>query len=447
MSSRVSSRRGVSPPDVENRQAGLIDVDGRMDADFLIESATGKVLAPDRWLVRRLLHAIGSPPIGVVLWDGEEISASDLPAVAHVFVSDRPTLLKLLWNPSLHFGDAYSTGRIKVKGDLLEFLQAVYRAKAGVYKPPGALPRSVTRWWRRWRTNSPTGSRASIHHHYDLGEDFYRLWLDDEMVYSGAYFCHPQMTLEEAQRAKLDYVCRKLRLRRGETVVEVGGGWGALALYMARHYGVRVKAFNISRPQTLFARRRAAAEGLGRQVEFIEDDYRNISGRFDAFVSLGMLEHVGVEYYREFGRVMDRCLSRNGRGLMQSIGQNRPEELTAWTTRRIFPGVYPPSLREMMNLWESWGFSILDVENLRLHYAWTLTHWLARFESAAAAVAEMFDRRFVRMWRLYLTGSAAAFTAGVLQLFQVVFARPEVNEIPLTREELYIRANARDQGN
>ena len=257
------------------------------------------------------------------------------------------------------------------------------------------------------------------------------------MVYSGAYFAGPEMTLEDAQRAKLDYVCRKLRLRPGETAVEIGGGWGALALLMARDYGVTVKSFNISRQQLDFARQRAKAEGLASRVEFIEDDYRNIAGRFDALASLGMLEHVGAAHYREFGRVADRCLSPAGRGLIQSIGQDRPSPVSPWIERRIFPGGHPPTLGEMMEIFEPPGFSLLDVENLRLHYAETLRHWLRRFEAAADQVAAMFDRRFVRIWRLYLAGSCAAFTTGGLQLFQVLFARSGVNEVPRTRTALY----------
>ena len=161
---------------------------------------------------------------------------------------------------------------------------------------------------------------------------------------------------------------------------------------MARDYGVTVKSFNISRSQILYARWRAQAEGLDSRVEFIEDDYRNISGRFDALVSLGMLEHVGARHYREFGRMMDRCLGPTGRGLIQSIGQDQPRETNAWIQRRIFPGAYPPTLRQMMDLFEPSGFSILDLENLRLHYAQTLRHWLARFEASAETVAAMFDR-------------------------------------------------------
>ena len=234
----------------------------------------------------------------------------------------------------------------------------------------------------------------------------------------------------------ISHVCRKLGLAPGQTVVEAGCGWGSLALHMARHHGVRVKAYNICHQQILLARERAKAEGLDGRVEFIEDDYRNVAGRFDAFVSVGMLEHVGPEHYRELGGVIDRCLTPSGRGLIHSIGRNRPVRPNSWIVARIFPGGYTPTLREMADIFEPWSFSVLDVENLRLHYAFTLRHWLDRFEAHEEQVRRMFDETFVRMWRLYLASSLAAFTTGWMQLFQIVFARSMNNDLPLTRPAL-----------
>jgi cyclopropane-fatty-acyl-phospholipid synthase len=235
----------------------------------------------------------------------------------------------------------------------------------------------------------------------------------------------------------MDHVCRKLRLRAGERVVEAGCGWGALALHMARECGTRVRAFNVSREQVAWARDRAAAEGLAGRVEFVEDDYRNIGGRFDAFVSVGMLEHVGRDHYGDLGGVVHRCLESSGRGLLHFIGRNRPAPLHRWVERRIFPGGYPPTLREMLEVLEPYDFSVLDVENLRLHYARTLEHWLQRFDRNAERVRALFDERFVRAWRLYLAGSVASFATGSLQLFQVLFSRPLDNALPWTRAHLY----------
>jgi cyclopropane-fatty-acyl-phospholipid synthase len=238
-------------------------------------------------------------------------------------------------------------------------------------------------------------------------------------------------------------VSRKLRLQPGETVIEAGCGWGSLALHMARHHGVRVRAYNISGAQIAYARERATAEGLDGQVEFIEDDYRNIDGQCDAFVSVGMLEHVGTENYPALGDVIERCLGAHGRGLLHSIGRDQPWPMNAWIERRIFPGAYPPTLRELLAVLEPAGFSVLDVENLRLHYAKTLEHWLARFEARADEIQGRYDASFVRAWRLYLAGSLAAFLTGWLQLFQVVFTRSGENAIPWNRAYLYGNGEAR----
>jgi cyclopropane-fatty-acyl-phospholipid synthase len=248
------------------------------------------------------------------------------------------------------------------------------------------------------------------------------------------------MTIEQAQQAKMHHVCRKLRLKPGERVVEAGSGWGGFALFMAENYGVHVRTFNISREQVAFARDWSKRRGLDSLVEFVEDDYRNASGTYDAFVSIGMLEHVGVGNYRGLGQLMSKLLKPTGRGLVHSIGRDKPAMLNAWIDKRIFPGAYPPTLREMMDMFEPNQLSVLDVENIRLHYARTLTHWLELFDANAEKVRKMFDEKFERMWRLYLAGSIAGFTTGTLQLFQVVFATKENNNVPLTRDHLYIRA-------
>jgi cyclopropane-fatty-acyl-phospholipid synthase len=405
----------------------------------------GSVYALDRWLVRRALKQLGNPPVGVVLWDGEEITTAPEVPEAHVRIHDRRTLIKLLLDTDLAFGDAYTDGRVEVFGDLTAFIELVYQAEPPAVST-GFLKRLLTGQFSRPRRNSLSGSRRNIHHHYDLSNDFYRLWLDEQMVYTCAYFPTPLATLEQAQFAKMDHVCRKVRLRPGQTVVEAGCGWGALARHMARHFGATVRAFNISHEQIVYARERAKAEGLDRLVEFVEDDYRAISGTCDAFVSVGMLEHVGRDHYPDLGRVIRRCLKPAGVGLIHSIGRNRRSATNSWLEQRIFPGAYIPSLSEIMNVVEPAGFSVLDVENLRLHYAETLRHWLRRFEQAADRIAAQFDPNFVRAWRLYLASSAAAFTTGHMQLFQVVFAPGRNNQIPWTRGHVYSGAHGLSNG-
>jgi cyclopropane-fatty-acyl-phospholipid synthase len=386
----------------------------------------------DRWIAAQLSGRLDRSRVRLALWDEPGIVDAAEGSAAVVRIVDRKALRQLIQNPILNFGDLYSAGRITVHGDLMQVIDEAYR-----FAEKNPMPG----WFRRSSRPASPGladSRRNIHHHYDIGNDFYALWLDSEALqYTCAYYAEPTMTIEQAQQAKMHHVCRKVRLQPGERVVEAGGGWGGFALFMAKHYGAKVRSFNISSEQINHSREWARRENLDSQVEFVEDDYRNISGEYDAFLSIGMLEHVGTGNYKELGRLINRVLTGQGRGLVHTIGRDRPQPLNPWIDRRIFPGAYPPTLREMMDLFEPNGLSVLDIENIRLHYAETLRAWLERFEQNADTVRSMFDDAFVRAWRLYLVGSIAAFVHGKLQLFQVSFARSGENEIPWTRAHLY----------
>ena len=388
----------------------------------------------ERYLLRRVVESMGSPRFTVALWDGFSITPTQGNALATATIHNQAALMQLVRYGEIGFGDAFSSGGITVEGDLVEFLVEAFRGVAEVRGPVKLVKRLQQ---RKPRANTPDGSREHIHHHYDIGNDFYRLWLDAEMQYTCAYFPQPEMGLEAAQQAKMDHICRKLQLRPGDRVAEAGCGWGGLARHMALHYGARVSSWNVSAEQVRYASDRARAEGYADQVTYVLDDYRNISGEFDAFVSVGMLEHVGQENYPTLGEVVDRCLATDGRALVHAIGRNRPKLMNAWIEKRIFPGAYPPSLREMMDILEPYQFSVLDVENLRLHYARTLQEWLARYDSAYDEVLNQFDDEFGRAWRLYLAGSQAAFLIGALQLFQVLFTRERNNTLPWSRHHLY----------
>src|SRR5262249_10322887 len=267
-------------------------------------------------------------------WDGFELPyAGDTPVGTVVF-RNRRALFSWVWNPDLNFGEAYMFGAVELQGDLHAMLCEIYRALRR------SRPRSHP---ARPAANDEHAARENVHRHYDLGNEFYRLWLDREMLYTCAYFPTPDDTLETAQLAKMDRVCRKLRLTPGERVVEAGCGWGSLALFMARRYGVSVTALNPSVEQIAFARARARDAGLSDRVEFVEDDYRNIRGTYDAFVSVGMLEHVGLPDYERLGTVIEQSLADHGRGLLHFIGRDRPQSVNPWIRKRIFPGGYPPT--------------------------------------------------------------------------------------------------------
>ncbi len=359
--------------------------------------------------------------------------------VATVLIPDWRTLWELIVDPEIAFSEGYADGRIKLTGDLVGALEVVYKSWPSGGAAHSWYSRLTSNRMKLWQANSLGGARHNIHRHYDLGNDFYKLWLDPELVYTCAYFESPSATLDEAQVAKMDYICRKLGLRQGETVIEAGSGWGALALYMARNYGVHVKAFNISHEQIFHARRRAVEEGLDHRVQFIEDDYRNISFSKKAavFVSVGMLEHVGLSHFADLGEVIHRSVGDSGRGLLHFIGRSYKADFSRWIRKRIFPGAYAPTLSEVMSILEPRQYSVLDVENLRPHYAKTLEHWLERFEKSSRQVSEMYDPWFQRAWQLYLAGSIAAFRTGTLQLFQVAFAGSKCEPISWTRAPLY----------
>ncbi len=403
---------------------------------------SGAATDAEKWLLTRLLDVLGRPPIAIELWDGQWVAASgyDRRPELGVRLNDRGALYRLLYKPTRTFGELYSAGRLEVDGDLIATLEVAYEALGKVDQNAGPGRRLARKLvTKRANANTLEGSRRNIHSHYDLGNEFYGLWLDrDYTQYTCAYYPTPSATLEQAQAAKLELVCRKLALRPGESVIEAGSGWGGLARYLVRHYGVKVRSYNISAEQVAYARERARREGFGDDIEYIEDDYRNASGTYDVFVSVGMLEHVGVDNYPVLGRTIDRCLKDDGRGLIHSIGQDQPRPLNEWIETYIFPGAYPPTLREMTDIFEPHALSVVDVENLRPHYAQTLRHWRERFDAHEDRVAEMFDDEFVRAWRLYLSGSVAAFTQGQLQLYQVLFRRPECHILPMTRDHLRV---------
>lgn len=396
----------------------------------------GSVTAIEKWLLSTLLGLYGSPPIRIHFWDGSDLVPDGVDVAAGLVFTDRATLWRFLTHPAYACGEDYTNGRIEIHGGLVPFAEAVLAARVRINHTPSLRRFLLERLGPR-RINTVRNAKRKIQRHYDIGNGFYKLWLDETLQYTCAYFPDPTMELEAAQRAKMDHIARKLDLQPGERVLEVGCGWGGLALHMAEHYGVHVTAYNISHEQVMEARVRARARGLDERVHFIEDDYRRAAGQYDAFVSVGMLEHVGRAHYRTLGNVIHRVLRPNGRGLLHSIGQNRSEPLNSWIEKRIFPGAYPPNLRQMLAVLEPHSLTVLDVENLRLHYAKTLEHWLARFDQHAEEIQTRFDERFLRAWRYYLSASLASFRTDTLELFQVLFTRQGSNRVPWTRAEWY----------
>jgi cyclopropane-fatty-acyl-phospholipid synthase len=285
--------------------------------------------------------------------------------------------------------------------------------------------------------NTLRRSPGNIAYHYDLGNDFYRHYLDESMTYSCAYFRSDKDTLEQAQQQKYEHICMKLQLREGETLVDIGCGWGGMLLYAAHHYGVKGVGCTLSKNQAEYARERVLQEGLGKSITILCEDYRNITGRFDKFVSIGMFEHVGKGFIPTFMEKTASLLKPGGIGLLHTIGKEWNAPGDPWTMTYIFPGGYIPILDRVIGTMGRKGLVPVDVENLRLHYARTLDEWEKRFETNVQKIEAMFDTRLVRTWRMYLNGSAAAFRWGNIRLYQILFTNGLNNGLALTREHIY----------
>ena len=334
---------------------------------------------------------------------------------------------RLAARPDLTLGEAFMDGSLTVEeGDIYDAVSfLMYNADASGDFWMRRAHRSVSRVLRRLHQHNPaTRARRNVAHHYDLSGDLYRLFLDTDLQYSCAYFRDEKDSLEEAQRNKRLHIAAKLLLDRpGLRVLDIGSGWGGLALDLARMGADQVTGITLSPEQQRVARERAENAGL-RGVRFELQDYRAVQGTFDRIVSVGMFEHVGVGYYDEFFRACRRLLSEDGTALLHTIGRSRGSSATnAWIRKYIFPGGYSPALSEIVPAIERAGLWITDIEVLRYHYANTLRAWRQRFVANRAAAVRLYDERFARMWEFYLAASEAAFRVSDHVVFQIQIAR------------------------
>ncbi|WP_290690644.1 MULTISPECIES: SAM-dependent methyltransferase [unclassified Haematobacter] len=345
---------------------------------------------------------------------------------------------KILSSFDLAIGEAYVDGRLTIDDDdLYGFLTLGIRNAAIAHRHFSLLDR-FRRLLRRVETFNPIGrAQANVAHHYDLSEELYSLFLDADRQYSCAYFRSLDDTLEQAQIQKKAHIARKLLLRPGMRVLDIGCGWGGMALTLARDYGARVVGVTLSQEQHKVATERARAAGLEGQVEFRLTDYRNVAEKFDRVVSVGMFEHVGLPHYREYFRHVNNFLTDDGVALIHTIGRTDPPGTTSrWVTKYIFPGGSIPAMSETMAAVEKENLYPTDVEVWRLHYAETLRHWHERFLVNMDRVREIYDERFCRMWRFYLIGSELTFRYNHQCVFQFQLARRQ-EAVPLTRDYLY----------
>ena len=349
-------------------------------------------------------------------------------------IADARWLARIAGNPSLGLGEAYMEGGLVLEtGDIYELADLIGRnAKLRPLKPAGAFER----WWldRRLQANARRAARRNVAHHYDLSVDFYRRFLDPDLQYSCAYFPHPGASLDEAQAAKKRHLAAKLLLRPGLKVLDIGCGWGGLALSLARATGVEVEGVTLSSEQLATARARAERAGLAGRARFSLTDYRDVTGQYDRIVSVGMFEHVGRPNYQAYFDQLAKLLADDGVALLHSIGRaDGPSFTQPWIAKYIFPGGYIPSLSEVLPHVERAGLIVTDIEILRLHYAETLKAWRGRFQANRAEVAQLYDERFCRMWEFYLAISELAFRYRGHFVFQMQLAK-RIDAAPITRD-------------
>lgn len=355
-------------------------------------------------------------------------------------ITDAGLYRKLFTNPELHIGEAYMDGTLLVReGGIRGFLTLFALNRQSVRNHPlQKLLRGTMKKLKRWQQrNTQKTSSANVRHHYDLSNDFYRLWLDNDMHYSCAYFATPEDTLEQAQQNKLRHIAAKLDLKPGQRVLDIGCGWGGNALYIASVADVEVVGVTLSVEQHALATQRARERGLEKRVRFELMDYRNVQGPFDRIVSIGMFEHVGIDHFVEYFAKIRDLLTPDGLALVHSIGRKGgPGQTGAWVRRYIFPGGYSPALSETLAAVEKAGLWVTDIEILRLHYAKTLREWENRFQSHRPEITSMMDERFCRMWEFYLIASELAFSHGKHMNFQLQLTR-NVDALPLTRDYMF----------
>jgi cyclopropane-fatty-acyl-phospholipid synthase len=395
----------------------------------------------ERLFLKALRRFITRGNLAVVMPDGSRHDLGDGVGAPLVLRINSPRAVwRMLADPSLGFAEAFMEGEIDVaEGDLLEvmrlsFVNGDYGWATGPVAGLKSMAGGILR--RLQQVNTRGRSRSNVHRHYDLSGEMYRLFLDADMQYSCAYFEHDGQSLEDAQLAKKRHIAAKLAVEPGQTVLDIGSGWGGLGLYLARYLGASVIGVTLSEEQLGVARARAAESGLSSRAAFELRDYRDIAASFDRIVSVGMFEHVGVNHYAVFFKKAAALLKPDGVMLLHTIGRSGPPVATdPFIRKHIFPGGSIPSLSEIMPHVEKAGLTVTDIEFLRLHYAETLKAWRKRFLANRRTIATMLDERFCRMWELYLAGSEAAFRWGDLCVFQLQLARRK-DAVAITRDYL-----------
>ncbi|HAT4157338.1 cyclopropane-fatty-acyl-phospholipid synthase family protein [Clostridium perfringens] len=386
-------------------------------------------------IVKSIAEHLSDKPFDLEYWDGEIIKYGEGEPEFKLIIKNFPSKKELLSDPSVALGEAYMKGDIDIEGDLQKFFESIIRNKDSFMNK-----NTVFRLASKIKAPSLMKSKKDIAHHYDIGNDFYSLWLDKTMSYSCGYFKNPTDTLYDAQMNKIHHILKKLNLKEGQHLLDIGCGWGYLIIEAAKLYKVKALGITLSEEQFKKAKERIKQEGLEDLVDVQLMDYRNLEKsnlEFDRIVSVGMAEHVGHANLPLFFKNVDSVLKESGLFLLHNITNLVETEGNKWITTYIFPGGYLPTLREELNIAADINFRTLDVESLRLHYMKTLEEWCKNFMNHLDEERHMFDDEFLRMWHLYLATCAAAFHYWDIDIHQILFSKGINNSLPMTRKYLY----------
>ena len=381
--------------------------------------------------IKSFLKVFEDESFTVRFWDGEEVKVGDKDSLFKIILHSPINKKELLTSTTLAFGEAYMDKKLEVEGDFLLMLNTVLKYKEKFSTDFKGLPKLFS------NITSMKKQKEEVSYHYDLGNDFYSLWLDETMSYSCAYFKNENDSIYEAQMNKIHHLLKKLNLKEGLSLLDIGCGWGSLLIEAAKLYKVKGVGITLSQEQYNKFKERIKEENLEEYLDVRLMDYRELEKSkmtFDRVVSVGMLEHVGRENYRLFMKNVHTVLKPQGIFVLHYISGLYESEGDAWMRKYIFPGGVIPTLREMISISADYKFYTVDVESLRMHYAKTLLKWAENFENNLDTVKDMFDERFIRMWKMYLYSCAACFISGVIDLHQIVFTKGVNNELPLTRE-------------
>ncbi|MBI4836544.1 MAG: class I SAM-dependent methyltransferase [Candidatus Abawacabacteria bacterium] len=393
-------------------------------------------------IIDSIFKQIKSTSFEVQYWDYQRIRyGNDTPAFTIIFHNSR-VLDDIIKHVSLGFGEGYMHGDIDVEGDWEQLTRLRFAPEIARIRPSLKTLAQIVLLRISYKNNIAQ-AKKNISFHYDLSNEFYEAWLDKKMVYSCAYFKDANNSIEQAQDDKLEYICRKLLLKPGQTLLDIGCGWGALVMYAVQKYGVKAHGITLSRNQLEKAKARIAEAGLEKDITLELIDYRELAKRgdtFDRIVSIGMMEHVGKDNIAAYMRATDKLLKPLGVGLLHTIGKLKSSAIDDWMNKYIFPGAYLPEPGELINGLRDVKLEVYHLENLQQHYALTLRAWWQRFEAKQAELKDMVSPEVLRAYRLYLTGCISTFTHGGISLYQVSFCKGQLGQIPIPLTNAHLHA-------